>query len=96
MTIADAYQMTSDKPTNIILKLPTAMVTEISAKNAPTPSSELPPRRSGPQRPYITPNQEMPKSANAMYKAALREQKRTPITVNMTTYCEAYMLDMYQ
>ena len=31
-----------------------------------------------------------------MYKAAFREQKRAPITVSMTTYCEAYMLDMDQ
>ena len=35
------------------------------------------------------PNQEMPKSAYAMYKAAFREQKRAPIAVSMTTYCES-------
>jgi len=40
------------------------------------------------------PNQEMPGSAYAIHKAAFREQKRTPITVSMTTYCEAYMLEM--
>jgi len=32
------------------------------------------------------PNQDMPKSAYAIYKAAFREQKRTPITVSVTTY----------
>ena len=31
-----------------------------------------------------------------MYKAAFREQKRAPITVSMTTYCESYVLDMDQ
>ena len=40
------------------------------------------------------PNEEMGRSANAMYKAAFREQKRTPNTVSMTTYCYAYVLDM--
>jgi hypothetical protein len=38
----------------------------------------------------------MPKSAYAMYKAAFREQKRAPIMVSMTTYCQAYVLDMDQ
>jgi len=42
------------------------------------------------------PNQEMPRSANAMYKAAFREQKRAPITVSMTTDSEAYVLDTDQ
>jgi hypothetical protein len=42
------------------------------------------------------PNQEMPKSAYAMYNAAFREQKRAPITVSMTTYCEAHVLGMDQ
>jgi hypothetical protein len=31
-----------------------------------------------------------------MYKAAFREQKRAPITVSMTTYCEAYVLELDQ
>ena len=42
------------------------------------------------------PNREMPESAYAMYKAVLREKKRTHITVSMTTQCEAYVLDMDQ
>jgi len=29
-------------------------------------------------------------------KAAFREQRHTPIAVSMTTYCEAYVLDMDQ
>jgi hypothetical protein len=29
-------------------------------------------------------------------KAAFREQTHTPIVVSMTTYCEAYVLDMDQ
>jgi len=45
---------------------------------------------------YQMPNQEMPKSAYAMYKAAVLEQKRARITVSMTTYCQAYVLDMDQ
>jgi len=49
-----------------------------------------------PTEPYQMPNQEMPKSAYTMYKAAFREQKRAPIAVSMTTYCEAYVLDMDQ
>jgi hypothetical protein len=31
-----------------------------------------------------------------MCKAAFREHKRTFITLSMTTYCEAYVLDMDQ
>ena len=45
---------------------------------------------------YQMPIEEMPKSAYAMYKAAFREQKRTPIMVSMTTYCQAYVLDTDQ
>jgi hypothetical protein len=41
-------------------------------------------------------NQEMAKSANAMYKAASQEPKRAPITVSMTANCDAYVLDMDQ
>jgi hypothetical protein len=41
-------------------------------------------------------DQEMPKSAYAMYKVAFRVQERTPIAVSMTTYCEAHVLDMVQ
>jgi len=40
------------------------------------------------------PNQEMLRSANLMYQAAFREQKRAPNTVSMTTYGYTYMLDM--
>jgi len=88
--------MTPEKPTNILPKLPTEMATEMSTKNAPKLSSEqLSPRR-GPPRPYQMPNQEMPRSAYAMYKAAFREQKRAPVMVSMTTYCQAYVLDMDQ
>ena len=39
-TIPEAYQMTTEKPTNILLKLPTEMATEKSTKNAPKLSSE--------------------------------------------------------
>ena len=35
-----AYQMTTEKPTNILPKLPTEIVTEISTKNEPESSSE--------------------------------------------------------
>jgi len=42
------------------------------------------------------PNNDMPRPANAMYKAAFREQTRAPITVSMTTYCQSYVLDMNQ
>ena len=31
-----------------------------------------------------------------MQEAAFGEQKPAPITVSMTTYCEAYVLDMDQ
>jgi len=31
-----------------------------------------------------------------IWKAAFREQKRAPIALIMTTYCEAYVLDMEQ
>jgi len=72
--------MTTKKQTDILPKLPTEMATG----------------RSGSLRPYQMPNQEMPKSAYAMYKAAFREQKRAPIAVSMTTQCEAYVLDMDQ
>jgi len=47
-----------------------------------------------PPRPYQMQNEEVPESVYAMYKAAFREQKRAPIEVNMTTSCEAYVLDM--
>ena len=72
------------------------MATEESTKNAPNLPSEWLPLKNGLPRPYWMPNQEMPRSAYAMYKAAFREQQRAPITVSMTTYCEAYMLDMDQ
>jgi hypothetical protein len=42
------------------------------------------------------PNQEMARPANAMYKAASQEQKRASITVSMTAYYDAYVLDMDQ
>jgi len=86
-TIPEAYQVTTEKPTNIPPTLPTKRVTEIPTKSAPKPSSEWLSQRSSQPRPYKMPKQEMPKSANAMYKAAFQEQKGAPITVSMTTYC---------
>jgi len=68
---------------------------EKSTKNAPKLSSEWL-SRSWPPRPYQMPNQEMPKSADTIYKAAFQEQKRAPNAVSMTTYCETYVLDMDQ
>jgi len=79
-TLPEAYQMTTEKQTDILPKLPTKMATGRSVST----------------RPYQMLNQEMPKSAYAMYKAAFREQKRAPIAVSMTTQCEAYVLDMDQ
>jgi len=95
-TIPEAYQMTTEKPTNILSELPTEMATEKSTKNAPTLSTEWLSPWNGPPRPCRMPSQEMPRSANAMYKAAFREQKRAPIMVSMTTYCHAYVLDTDQ
>jgi len=89
--------VTTEKQTNILPKLPPEMATEKStAKNAPKLSPEQLSPRNGPPRPCRMPNQEKPKSAYAMYKAAFREQKSTPITVSMTTNCNAYVLDMDQ
>jgi len=59
-------------------------------------SSEWLPPRTGPPRPCRIPNHKLPRSANAMYKAAFWEQKCSPIMVSMTTYCDAYVLDMDQ
>jgi hypothetical protein len=49
-----------------------------------------------PLRPCRMLNFEMPRYANAMYKAAFREQKRAPIMVSTITYFDAYVLDMDQ
>jgi len=72
--------MTTDKQTDILQKPPTE--TAIG--------------RCGSVRPHQIPNQEMPKSAYAMYKAAVQQQKRAPIMVSMTTQSEACVLDMDQ
>jgi len=39
-TLPEAYQMTTEKPTDIIPKRPTEMATEQSTKNAPTPNED--------------------------------------------------------
>jgi len=95
-TLTEAYQMTTDTPKNLLLKLPTKRDTGKSTKNALKLSSEWLSLRNGLPRPWRMPNQVMPRSANAMYKAASRRQKRVPITVSMITYFEAYVLDMDQ
>jgi len=95
-TIPKAYQMTTEKPTNILSKLPTEMATEKSTKNAPKLSSEWLSPRNGAPRPCRMPNYEMLSLANAMHKANSPRAKRALITVSMTTYCEAHVLDMHQ
>ena len=42
------------------------------------------------------PDAESRDAGNPIWKAAFPEQKRAPIAVSMTTYCEAYVLDMDQ
>jgi len=79
-TIPEAYQMTTEKHTDIQSKLPTEMATG----------------RTCSLRPNQMLNQDMPKSAYSTYNAAFQVQKCTTITVSMAIYCEAYLLDTDQ
>ena len=69
--------------------------TENSTKNSPKVSSNSFSPRSGPPRPYQTPNQEMARSAIAMQKAACPGPKRFCYMVSMT-YRDVNVLELDQ
>jgi len=73
----EAYQMTTNRESDIPPKLPTDMATEKSSKNAPKLSSKWHSPRSSPLRPYWMPNQARARSANAMQKRHF--QSRSPL-----------------
>jgi hypothetical protein len=92
--------MTTEKQTDILPMLPTDAAYRDGHREVDQECAEAISRMTYPEkrppRPYQMQNEEMPESSYAMYKAAFREQKRAPIVVSMTTYWEAYVLDMGQ
>jgi len=95
MISPEACDIPTNKQMDIQLKLLTGMAIEKTTKNAPKFSSKWLSLCSGPLRPYRMPNQDMPKSANAMHKVAFLVQKRACYMVSMT-YWDVNMLEMDQ
>jgi len=88
-TIPEIYPLTTENQMDILPKLPTEMARARLTKVKVKLSSEWLSGRSGSPRPYQMPNQEVPKSAYGMYKAAFQEERHASIMVSMATYCEA-------
>jgi len=66
LSLPEGKQITTEKETDIVPKLPTEMTTEKSSENAPKVSSTWQLPGSSPLRPHKMPNHEMARSTNAM------------------------------
>jgi hypothetical protein len=96
MTIHEACQMTTEKPIIWQLKQPHLMDRKKWTKNVPQQHSDWLSLRNGPIIPYQLKNQQVPTSVYALCKAALQVQKHIQITLSMTIYCNACIVEMDQ
>ena len=91
-----AYEMATEIHTDIVLLPPAVMATGKSSKDYPKHSAEWLSPRCGPLGPYWMLNQEMVRSANAMYKAAFPGQTRSGYTVSGTNQnLKALVMDQW-
>jgi len=92
-TFPEGYEVTTEKPTNILPTLPPQMTTEMSTENAPKLSSEWLSPRNGSQRPCRI---KRCRDLHMQGTKQLSKSRSAPVTVSMTIYCEPYVLDMDQ
>jgi len=92
--LPEPYQITTEKQTDILPKLPTEMGTEKSTKNAPKLSSKWLSPRSGHPRPYWMAKEVMARPANVIYGSMICNPYQLQLAYIMTpsrSHPECYM-----